>query len=73
MTAAWVRRHKFRSVRLVTTDWHMPRARLELAHLLDDSVELRGDSVKSTPRLVTLLGEYHKYLVRALAMLLGAA
>ena len=72
-TAEWVRRHKFRSVRLVTTDWHMPRARLELAHLLDEQVELRGDPVKSSPRLMTLLGEYHKYLVRALAMLLGAA
>ena len=29
-TAKWVERHGFTSVRLVTTDWHMPRARMEL-------------------------------------------
>ena len=29
-TAKWVRRHGYKTVRLVTSDWHMPRARLEL-------------------------------------------
>jgi uncharacterized SAM-binding protein YcdF (DUF218 family) len=74
-TAAWVRAHKYRTVRLVTADWHMPRARLELAHQLGPGVELVGDAVKSSssPRFVTLFGEYHKYLVRALAMLVGAS
>lgn len=72
-TAEWVKRHKFRSVRLVTTDWHMPRARLELAHVLGDKVELLGDPVPSTARFPTLLGEYHKYLVRRVLLLLGAS
>jgi uncharacterized SAM-binding protein YcdF (DUF218 family) len=71
-TAAWLARHKFKSVRLVTTDWHMPRARLELSHALDNGVELIGDPVRSSPRWITLLGEYHKYLFRSLALLLGA-
>ena len=73
-TAAWVRAHKYKTVRLVTADWHMPRARLELAHLLDSDVELLGDAVTGpSPRFLTLFGEYHKYLVRSLAMLVGAS
>ncbi len=70
-TADWVRKHKYKTVRLVTSDWHMPRARLELAHVLGSQVKLTGDSVRSSPRLGTLLLEYHKYLVRSLALLIG--
>jgi uncharacterized SAM-binding protein YcdF (DUF218 family) len=71
-TAAWVGKHGYKTVRLVTADWHMPRARLELAHQLGDDVELVGDAVKSPARPFTLFAEYHKYLVRSLAMLFGA-
>ena len=71
-TAKWVHRHGYRSVRLVTTDWHMPRARLELAHALD-GVEVIGDPVRSHPPLKVLLREYHKYLVRRIALLFGIA
>ena len=71
-TAKWVHRHGYRSVRLVTTDWHMPRARLELAHALD-GVELVGDPVRSHPPFKVLLREYHKYLVRRIALLFGIA
>jgi uncharacterized SAM-binding protein YcdF (DUF218 family) len=71
-TAEWVRRHKYRSVRLVTSDWHMPRARLELAHQLGSDVTVTGDPVRSSPRFTTLLSEYHKYLVRSVALMLGA-
>ena len=70
-TAAWVRRHHYKTVRLVTADWHMPRARLELAHLLGSEVELVGDAVKSSPRFLTLFAEYHKFLVRSIAVLFG--
>lgn len=71
-TAEWVRRHKYQSVRLVTSDWHMPRARLELAHQLGGDVEVTGDPVRSIPRFKTLIREYHKYLVRLVALTLGA-
>jgi uncharacterized SAM-binding protein YcdF (DUF218 family) len=71
-TAEWVRDHKYKTVRLVTSDWHMPRARLELAHLLGPGIELVGDPVPSNPRFLTLFGEYHKYLVRSVALMLGA-
>lgn len=71
-TAEWVRDHKYKTVRLVTSDWHMPRARLELAHMLGPGIELIGDPVPSNARFLTLFREYHKYLVRRVAIMLGA-
>lgn len=74
-TATWVRRHGFRSVRLVTTDWHMPRARMELASALGGDVKVLGDGVRSSPNSPSwyvLLREYHKYLVRRVALWTGA-
>lgn len=71
-TAAWVKRHDFKSVRLVTTDWHMPRARMELVHTLGSGVEVVGDGVRSTTGWRVLLREYNKYLVRRFALWLGA-
>jgi uncharacterized SAM-binding protein YcdF (DUF218 family) len=72
-TAAWVRRNNYRTIRLVTSDWHMPRARLELAHVLGPNVELLADPVRSSPPISTLFLEYHKYLVRSAALLIGAS
>lgn len=71
-TAQWVRRHKYKTVRLVTSDWHMPRARMELSHALGKDVKVLGDSVRSQPGFAMLFREYHKYLVRRAALLLGA-
>ncbi|MDF7774256.1 YdcF family protein [Sphingomonas sp. AOB5] len=70
-TATWVRRHGYKTVRLVTSDWHMPRARMELASQLGGDVEVIGDPVPSSPRFMTLLREYHKFLVRWTALTLG--
>jgi uncharacterized SAM-binding protein YcdF (DUF218 family) len=36
-TAAWVRRHGFRSLRVVTANYHMPRSLLELRHSLPET------------------------------------
>jgi uncharacterized SAM-binding protein YcdF (DUF218 family) len=36
-TAAWARAHHFRTLILVTADYHMPRARLELASALPEA------------------------------------
>ena len=63
-TAAWLARHGFRSVRLVTTDWHMRRARLELAQRLPPDIDIIADAVQSEPGLGTLVAEYDKYLLR---------
>ncbi|MBX3595370.1 YdcF family protein [Sphingomonas sp.] len=70
-TAQWVRRHGFRSVRLVTADWHLPRAKLELRYELGADVEIRGDGVRTNPRFSMLLREYNKYLVRRIVLLIG--
>lgn len=70
-TAKWVRQHHYESVRLVTSDWHMPRAKLELSYQLP-GVEVIGDGVRSQPGFAMLLREYHKYLVRRAALLVGA-
>lgn len=69
-TGRWVREHGYRSIRLVTSDWHMARARLELRHVLQ-GVTILGDGVPSRPGWRMLLREYHKYLVRRGALLLG--
>ena len=69
--ARWVARRKFRSVRLVTTDWHMPRARFELGRQLPEEVALVGDAVESNPRFTQLFTEYNKYLLRRAAVVVG--
>lgn len=70
-TAAWVRRHGYRTVRLVTSDWHLARARLELVHVLGTDVTVLGDGVHGSPRWGRLIGEYNKLLLRRAALLVG--
>jgi uncharacterized SAM-binding protein YcdF (DUF218 family) len=71
-TAAWLTREKARSVRLVTTDWHMRRARFELDRVLDPGVSVVQDGVVSNASFVVLFTEYHKWLFRRLGGFLGA-
>jgi uncharacterized SAM-binding protein YcdF (DUF218 family) len=70
-TAAWAKRRGFHSIRLVTTDWHMPRAHYELSRMIDPGVEIVTDAVVSQPGLIALLKEYNKYLLRRLAAPIG--
>ena len=67
----WMTKHKFTSVRLVTTDWHMPRARFELSRRLGGDARVIGDAVESNPRFRQLFTEYNKYLLRRAAVLVG--
>lgn len=67
-TAAWVNNRQVRSVRLVTSDWHMARAKLELEHALGDGVAVIGDPVPESPRLGFLFLEYNKYVIRLVAI-----
>jgi uncharacterized SAM-binding protein YcdF (DUF218 family) len=69
-TRRWIASHHYKSIRLVTTDWHMRRARFELRQVLSD-VKVVPDAVKSEPDLMGLLREYHKYLFRRFAALVG--
>lgn len=70
-TANWVRAHHYRTVRLVTSDWHLARARLELVAELGNDAEVIGDGVPSNPRPVLLVAEYNKLLIRWIALKLG--
>ena len=67
----WLARHKIRSIRLITTDWHMPRARFELSRRLPEGVAVVGDAIESNPSFTTLFTEYNKYLLRRGAVFVG--
>jgi uncharacterized SAM-binding protein YcdF (DUF218 family) len=70
-TARWVAKYKLKSVRLVTHDWHMRRARLELDKALPNDVKITSDAVLTRPTLKVLFTEYNKYWLRYIAALLG--
>ena len=70
-TAAWVAEHEYRSLRLVTTDWHMSRASLELRRSLPDYVTITKDPVPSHFSFGTLFLEYNKLLATFVAGLPG--
>lgn len=70
-TARWLDRRDYRTVRLITTDWHMRRAGFELRQALPKDVELLYDAVPSRPSLWMLVKEYNKYLLRRVAALVG--
>ena len=71
-TAEWVRTRGYRSIRLVTSDWHMARARMELASALPADVGIVRDGVPSNPRIGLLIGEYNKLILRRVALWVGA-
>jgi uncharacterized SAM-binding protein YcdF (DUF218 family) len=70
-TARWLATHRYRSVRLVTAEWHMHRARMELASALTQDIDVIGDAVPSNPPFGMLVREYNKYLVRRVALWIG--
>lgn len=70
-TAQWVTQHGFRSVRLVTSDWHVARARMELEAALDNNVTLVVDGVRGDAPLGVLILEYNKLLLRRVALWTG--
>ncbi len=67
--AEWVARRKARSLRLVTSDWHMRRAALELEDRLPEGTTVLRDAVRTQPSLRTLFLEYHKLLATWLVQL----
>lgn len=71
-TAAWVHANRYRSVRLVTSAFHMRRARLELRAELGDDVVILADPVPFEAPAEGLVREFAKYAVRRAALLSGA-
>lgn len=72
-TAAWVARHRYRSIRLVTSGSHMRRARLELAAQLPSAVRVVEDGVPSDAAADSLAREFTKFALRCFALTMGAA
>jgi uncharacterized SAM-binding protein YcdF (DUF218 family) len=70
-TARWVNINRIGSLRLVTSDWHMRRARLELDLAMGPGTRVAQDAVTTHPGMKTLLKEYNKYWLRAFAALIG--
>lgn len=70
-TAHWIEKRQYRSIRLITTDWHMRRARFELDQALPHGVVIHVDAVRGAPSLGMLFKEYNKYALRRAAALIG--
>ena len=64
----WLERRKFTSARLVTSDWHMRRARYEFQRTLGPDFVIVPDAVRTEPGLMTLFAEYNKYLLRRMSV-----
>lgn len=62
--ARWMARYGVHSVRLVTSDWHMRRAALDLAQVAPAGVVVIEDAVTTHPRFYVLFLEYHKLIAR---------
>jgi len=68
--AEWIKANKVRSVRLVTSDWHMRRAAYEFEQA-SPNVEIVRDAVRTKPSLRILFVEYHKLLAARVARAFG--
>jgi uncharacterized SAM-binding protein YcdF (DUF218 family) len=67
----WLAKHNYKSLRLITSDWHMRRARYEFGKVLGNKYRLIPDAVETEPSFLTLFAEYNKYLLRRLAVWVG--
>jgi uncharacterized SAM-binding protein YcdF (DUF218 family) len=70
-TAAWIARNKVKTLRLVTSDWHMRRAAMELRAAAPAGITIFEDAVPTQPSLRILFIEYHKLLARYFARAVG--
>lgn len=68
-TANWLKGGGYRSLRLVTSDWHMRRSAGELSEVLPANVRVLEDAVPTRPSLGTLFLEYNKLLASWLGRL----
>ena len=66
----WLAARGYKSFRLVTSDWHMRRARYEFRRVMGRQYTVVPDAVRTQPSFMTLFGEYNKYLLRRIAVVL---
>ena len=70
-TADWIDRQKIRSVRVVTSDWHMRRAVADLEKAISTGITIIPDAVPTQPTLRMLFLEYNKMLARVALRAVG--
>ncbi len=66
----WPAARGYKSFRLVTSDWHMRRARYEFRRVMGRQYTVVPDAARTQPSFMTLFGEYNKYLLRRIAVVL---
>jgi uncharacterized SAM-binding protein YcdF (DUF218 family) len=64
----WLAKYRFKSFRLITSDWHMRRASYEFRRVLDNKYKMVPDGVRTEPSFLLLFAEYNKYLLRRVAV-----
>ncbi len=69
--AHWLAGHRAGSIRLVTNDLHMPRARHEIGKRVGENVAIIADAVPTQPGARAIFIEYNKYLLGRIADLIG--
>ena len=69
--ARWLERRRFRTMRLVTNDLHMPRAGYELRKRIGPEIVVVSDAVQTDPSFTQIFTEYNKYLLGRVADLIG--
>lgn len=69
--ARWLQRHHSRSIRLVTNDIHMRRARYEIEKRIGEGIAIVGDAVPTDSDMRQIFIEYNKYLLGRAADLVG--
>ena len=69
--ASWLARQPARSIRLVTNDLHMPRARYELRKRIGGEIRIVSDAVPTDSDVRQIFVEYNKYLLGRAADLIG--
>ena len=82
-TSAWMASHRYRSIRLVTAAYHMPRSLIEFRNTMPDvqiithpvfPTQVKLDAWWRWPGTAGLIfGEYSKYLVARIRHLVGRA
>ena len=70
-TAAWIRRNRYKSIRLVTASDHMRRAQIELEARVGDDAEIVPDAVPVERPLTPMLREFAKFALRRAATFVG--
>jgi len=64
----WLKKNRYDSLRLITSDWHMRRAKYEFRRVLGRDYQMVTDAVRTEPSFLTLFGEYNKYVLRRIAV-----